>query len=195
MCTHHLDYVADNGKLHKYCVNCTHCLWIAVDGTCSFPVEAEPSVLPVLEHIGLLYSQITVTCFHQPAIDSFTVSLHRPNRRHLPVIRAVLWGCQWPLKNGGNSHRLRELKFHCGWGNPSCYLDQLITKGWCQSTETHVSVSHSTDSADASMPGVGSSLSQSRPLVVQPHHVTSARLAVCPRLSSCVERGFPYWKI
>ena len=42
-------------------------------------------------------------------LDSFTVSLHSPHGRHLPVVRAVQGDCQWPLKkHGGNSHRLRE---------------------------------------------------------------------------------------
>ena len=46
-------------------------------------------------------------------LDSFTVSLHSTNDRHLPVIRAVQGDCQ-PLKNGGNSHQLLEPTMHCG---------------------------------------------------------------------------------
>ena len=38
------------------------------------------------------------------ALESFTVSLHSPNGRHLPAIRAVQGDCQLPLKNNGNSH-------------------------------------------------------------------------------------------
>ena len=40
-------------------------------------------------------------------IDSFTVSLHSPNGRHLqmPAVRAVQRDCQWHLKNGGNCHQ------------------------------------------------------------------------------------------
>ena len=41
-----------------------------------------------------------------PSLDSFTVPLHSPNDRHLPVVRAVQR--DWGLKNGGNSHWSRE---------------------------------------------------------------------------------------
>ena len=41
-------------------------------------------------------------------LDPFTVSLHSPNGRRLPAVRAVQGDCKWPLKNGGNSHRSRE---------------------------------------------------------------------------------------
>ena len=34
-------------------------------------------------------------------LDSLTVSLHNPNGRHLPAVRAVQGDCQWPLKYGG----------------------------------------------------------------------------------------------
>ena len=38
--------------------------------------------------------------------------------------------CQW--KNGRHSHRWHVPAIHCNWGNPNLYLDQPITKGWCQ---------------------------------------------------------------
>ena len=37
-----------------------------------------------------------------PKLDSFTVSSHSPNGRYLHG------DCQWPLENGGDSHRSRE---------------------------------------------------------------------------------------
>ena len=72
------------------------------------------------------------------ALDSFTVSLHSPNSRHLPAVRATQGDCQWPLKNVGNSHRSHEPRIHCNWGIPNLYLDQLITKG-CQLIWDYVS--------------------------------------------------------
>ena len=42
------------------------------------------------------------------SLESFTVSLHSPNGRHLPAIRAVQGDCQWSLKNSGNTHRSHE---------------------------------------------------------------------------------------
>ena len=47
-------------------------------------------------------------------IDSFAVSLHSPNGRHLPAFRAVQGDCQWPLKNCGNPHPI----MHCMWRVP-----------------------------------------------------------------------------
>ena len=41
-------------------------------------------------------------------VDSFTIPLHSPNGRRLPVVRAIQRDCHWDLKNGGNSHRSRE---------------------------------------------------------------------------------------
>ena len=45
-------------------------------------------------------------------VHPFTVSLHSPNGRHLPVVRAVQGDCQWPLKNGGNPQQSREPRIH-----------------------------------------------------------------------------------
>ena len=50
------------------------------------------------------------------AIDSFTVSLHSTNGRHLPAVRALQRDCQLPLKIGGNSHWSHEPIRHCIWG-------------------------------------------------------------------------------
>ena len=63
-------------------------------------------------------------------VDSLTVSLHGPNGRHLPAVRAVQRDCEWPLKNCGSFYRSRQPTIHWDWGNPNLYLDQPITKGW-----------------------------------------------------------------
>ena len=52
----------------------------------------------------------------QTEVDSFTVSLHSPSGRHLPVVRVAQWDCQWPSKRwkfppvswANNSLRLRQ---------------------------------------------------------------------------------------
>ena len=52
------------------------------------------------------------------AVDSFTVSLHSPNGRRLPAVKAVQGDCQWAWANGGNSHRPRDPIIHRLWGIP-----------------------------------------------------------------------------
>ena len=52
-------------------------------------------------------------CWIIMELDSFTVSLHSPNGRHLPAIRVVQGDCQWSMKNSGNSHQSREPTLHC----------------------------------------------------------------------------------
>ena len=44
-----------------------------------------------MHHINLEWSGCMI------CLDLFTVSLHSPNGRHLPAIRAVQGDCQWPL--------------------------------------------------------------------------------------------------
>ena len=74
----------------------------------------------------------------QNQLDSFTVPLHSPNGRHLPAVRTVQRDCHWGLKNDGNSHWSCESIMQ--WGNnPNLYLNQPITKAWCQPTGSHVS--------------------------------------------------------
>ena len=71
-------------------------------------------------------------------LDSFTVSLHSTNGRHLPAIRAVQGDCQWPLI---------MLEIPTCYMIPECvvtsityiYIEQPITKGWCQWIGGHVS--------------------------------------------------------
>ena len=41
-------------------------------------------------------------------IDSFTVSLHKPNGRQMPAVRAMQGDCQWPRKKCRNSHQSCE---------------------------------------------------------------------------------------
>ena len=72
----------------------------------------------------------------QTIIDYFTVPLHSPNGRHLPSIRAVQGDCQWHLKISGNSHQSCE-SIYFDWGNPNLYLNQTVTKGWCQSNDSN----------------------------------------------------------
>ena len=70
------------------------------------------------------------------AVDSFTVSLHSPNSRHLPAVRAVQRDCQWPLKT---------MEIPTSHVSPQSilteailsYLDQPITKGWSPHLTSH----------------------------------------------------------
>ena len=43
-----------------------------------------------------MLSSLMATLRHSNDVDSFTVSLHSPNGRHLPAVRAVQGDCQWP---------------------------------------------------------------------------------------------------
>ena len=63
----------------------------------------------------------------------FTVPLHSPNDRHLPVVRAGQGNCQWPQKNVVNCHRLREPTIHYDWVNPKLYYISL-SKKWKPNT-------------------------------------------------------------
>ena len=65
-------------------------------------------------------------------------------------------GLSVALKNEGNSPWSCEPTIHGDWGNPNLYLDQPITKGWCQPMGGHAS--HPTDSPIATMLGMCSSL-------------------------------------
>ena len=69
--------------------------------------------------------------------------------QHLPAVRAVQGDCQWPFKNGGNSHCSYRPRINCDWGIPNLYLDYPITKGWCQPIWGHVS--YPTDSPISNM--------------------------------------------
>ena len=66
---------------------------------------------------------------HVVCRDYLTVSLHSPKGRHLPAIGAVQGDCQWHLKNGGRSKRLRESILHRDSGNPNIYLNNQWQKG------------------------------------------------------------------
>ena len=55
-------------------------------------------------------------------LDAFTVSLHSPNGRHLPAVRAMQGDCQWFIKT---------MEIPNGHTNPQ--------KGRCQSIGSHVS--------------------------------------------------------
>ena len=64
------------------------------------------------------------------------------------------------VEKSGNPHRSREPTILCDWGNPNLYLDQQVTKGWCQPITDLVS--YPTDSPSATTAtklGLWSSLS------------------------------------
>ena len=54
-------------------------------------------------------------------IDCFTVSMHSPNGRQNPAVRAVQGDCQWPLKNVKNSQQSSEPKMHCDLPRNHCW--------------------------------------------------------------------------
>ena len=60
----------------------------------------------------------------------FTVSQSpfatNPNGRNFSAVTAVQRDCEWPLKNGENSHRSRESTIHSDGGNSNLYLDQSV---------------------------------------------------------------------
>ena len=78
------------------------------------------SHLPGVKELKSSSAIMLHVCLFNVSIDSFTISLHSPNGRQMPAIRAVQGDCQWPLKNGGNSHwsRSHEPTMHCMWGVP-----------------------------------------------------------------------------
>ena len=138
------------------------------------------------------------------AIDSFTVSLHSPNGRHMPAIRAVQGDCQWPLKHSKNFHRSCEPIMHCMWG-----VSQFIFRSanhTASNTANVDYVSYNTDSRTATTLGLWSSLGQPAGLASQQRrpmecgqdgitHKYKVLVFVfifqplCPQLSS----GFPLW--
>ena len=65
-------------------------------------------------------------------VNSFTVSLHNPNGRQLPAIRAVQGDRQWLCKMVEIPTGHMSLQCFATWSNPKLYLDQTITKGSCQ---------------------------------------------------------------
>ena len=88
---------------------------------------------------------------------AFTVSLHCHNGRHVACIKAVQGECQRPLKNDGNSHRSREPRTQCDWGNTKLYLDLYQSQKWVVSQSD--AMPHTpTDSATAIRLGLSSSL-------------------------------------
>ena len=46
-------------------------------------------------------------------VDCLTVSLHNPDGRQFACHQGCTRDCQWPLKNGGNSHWLYNPTMHC----------------------------------------------------------------------------------
>ena len=68
-------------------------------------------------------------------VDYFTVSLHSPNDRHLPDIKAVLGDGQWEFPC--SLEPIMHCKLVCKWGFHSLYLDHLNTKGFHQPVTNH----------------------------------------------------------
>ena len=94
-------------------------------------------------------------------IDCFTVSLHSPNGRLTPAIRAVQGDCQWLLKNSGNSHQWCEPTMH--WGRkaiPTHVQTSWTLKGWCQPIGGHIL--YPLDNPDETRLGLCSSLLERR---------------------------------
>ena len=81
--------------------------------------------------------QQPATKAQQPDVDYLTVSLHSPNGRHLPAIRAVQGDCQCPKKLQKfrpvmwvhNAVRLKQ---------PQLISDQPIMKRWFQKIRNHI---------------------------------------------------------
>ena len=90
------------------------------------------------------------------AIDSFTVSLHSPNGRHLPAIRAMQGDCQWPWKMVEIPTGHVSPEFIATEAFPNLYLDYPTTKGQHQPIGSHVP--YPTDSPTATRLGLCSSL-------------------------------------
>ena len=91
---------------------------------------------------------------HFLPLDSFTVSLHSSNGRHLPAIRAVQGDCLWPLKNGRNFHQSHNPIIHCNQSIPQP-INQPIAKEWRQTVEGHVT--YTTDSFTSPRQGLRNS--------------------------------------
>ena len=85
-------------------------------------------------------------------VDSFTVSLHSPNGRHLPAVTAVQGGCQWPFKT---------VIIPTAHVSPACNaLGQPTTQPATRPNGSHAS--HPTDSPIATRLRLWSSLAASR---------------------------------
>ena len=63
----------------------------------------------------------------------YDVMVMRQIARRQDFARGMLVG----FENGINSHRSLEPRMHCDWGNHNLYLDQPITKWWCQPIGGH----------------------------------------------------------
>ena len=102
-----------------------------------------------------------VSLGHWYTIDSFTVSLHIPNGRHLPAVRDVQGDCQWALKNEGNSHWLRELT-NASWHNQSQLIFRPINHKRAMPASCRPYVTYPNDSLPATRLGLCSSLDVSK---------------------------------
>ena len=108
--------------------------------------------------LGIWLNNSPVRLVGAAALDSFPVSLHNPNSSHLGCTR----GLSVASENGGNSHRSHKTTNYYDCGNSLyLYLNQPITKGWCQPIGGHVS--YATHCPNATVPGLCSSLSQPSP--------------------------------
>ena len=112
-----------------------------------FSVNANPFVQASL-------CQMSIISTHNSRL--FHSLLSQSSQQEFFCLRAVQGDFQWPLKNDGKFHWSHEPTMHCDWGNPNLYLDQPITKWWCQSIRGHVS--YPTDSPIVTKLGLCSSL-------------------------------------
>ena len=67
----------------------------------------------------------TTTALDLQSLHFFTVLFFR----HSSAVMAPQGDSQWPLKNGGNSHRSRDPTISCDWSNPNLHPDQPDTRG------------------------------------------------------------------
>ena len=130
----------------------TPCCYRKVESSCIF----WPNCLWDPVHSVDTECIISVTQLLLQALDSFTVSLHSANGRHLPGVRAVQGDCQWLCKIVEISTSHLSAQCNETWYNHNLYLKQPITKEWCQPTRGHAS--YPTDSPAATRQGLRNSL-------------------------------------
>ena len=88
--------------------------------TQTIPIEGWSPVMTSLDTCNRGYRKL---------LNSFTVSLHSPDGRHLAAVRVVQGDCQSPLTNWENCNRLmRKPRILCDRGIPQSIFRQAITK-------------------------------------------------------------------
>ena len=141
-----------------------------------------PSALAELVYLKVIPCSCGATMlFIQEAgtLDSFTVSLHSPNGRQLPAVRAVQGDCQQILKNVWNPHQSYTPIIHCMYKVPQLIFNQAITHPAKQPCH----ISHSaTGSPTATQQGLWISL--------EAHRSSAGRTTLMPpRDTACLALG------